>query len=286
MIPFLYRGKHRKKRHPNQFYVPLVSLLILLFCFSSFMVVRQLLQEQQEKNAFAGLSLLAEQEEGDDHAAQALYTDTPYIDTLPLHTGLSEPPQEKAILSQYAELYARNSDLTGWLSIKNAGIDLPVMLTPDEPEYYLRRGFDRESTQSGTPFIGVGADEDSDCFIIHGHKMKNKTMFGTLDYYEDNEFWKDNKTISFNTLYEQRNYEIFAVLKTRVLYTNEAGLRYSSYSGELTKTRYKELIDWLTAQSEYDTGIVPVEGEQILLLSTCSYHTPNGRFVVATRRVE
>ena len=37
--------------------------------------------------------------------------------------------------------------------------------------------------------------------------------------------------------------------------------------------------------SDYDTEIVPEYEDQILMLSTCSYHTKNGRFVVAARRV-
>ena len=36
--------------------------------------------------------------------------------------------------------------------------------------------------------------------------------------------------------------------------------------------------------SHYDTGIIPEYGDQILMLSTCSYHTENGRLVVAARR--
>ena len=55
------------------------------------------------------------------------------------------------------------------------------MLTPNEPDYYLYRSFDKTESSSGTPFIGEGGDINSDVFIIYGHNMKNDTMFGTLD---------------------------------------------------------------------------------------------------------
>ena len=179
-----------------------------------------------------------------------------------------------------------NNDFIGWLSIPNTKIDYPVMFTPDEPEYYLRRSFDKRDSQSGTPFIGKGGNIDSDCFIIYGHNMKNDTMFGTLDNYADEDFWRENKTFSFNTLYEYREYEVFAAVKTKILYTDEDGLRYYNYEGELSEADYKKMVEWLSANSVYDTYISPAYGEQILILSTCSYHTTNGRFVVAARRIK
>ena len=51
------------------------------------------------------------------------------------------------------------------------------------------------------------------------------------------------------------------------------------------KEEYDELVNWLRGHSDYDTEIVPEYEDQILMLSTCSYHTKNGRFVVAARRV-
>ena len=44
---------------------------------------------------------------------------------------------------------------------------------------------------------------------------------GTLDHYADIDFWKANRTFSFNTLYEYREYEVFAAVKTSILPTDE-----------------------------------------------------------------
>lgn len=156
----------------------------------------------------------------------------------------------------------------------------------EDPEYYLHRAFDNTDSHCGTPFIGENGNIDSDCFIIYGHNMKNDTMLGTLDHYADIDFWKANRTFSFNTLYEYREYEVFAAVKTSILHTDEEGLRYYNYAGELSEADYKKFEDWLIANSIYDTEIHPVYGEQILILSTCSYHTDNGRFLVAARRIK
>ena len=160
------------------------------------------------------------------------------------------------------------------------------MCTPDEPEYYLRRAFNQSYSQSGTPFIGKDSTIDSDMFIIYGHNMKNGTMFGTLDRYMEKTFWQENSAISFTTVAEERKYEVFAALETRILYREESGYCYYEQAGDLTKTAFEELVQWLADNALYDTGITPEYGEQIVILSTCSYHEENGRFIIAARRVD
>ena len=160
------------------------------------------------------------------------------------------------------------------------------MLTPNEPDYYLYRSFDKTESSSGTPFIGEGGDINSDVFIIYGHNMKNDTMFGTLDFYAKEEFFHKTPVFTLNTVNEKRKYEVFAAVETRVLYQNEEGFRYYEQLGELSEKEFVDLAGWLSENSLYDTGITPIYGEQILILSTCSYNTQNGRFIVAARLAE
>ena len=70
-----------------------------------------------------------------------------------------------------------------------------------------------------------------------------------------------------------------------MLYEDEDGFRYYRYDGDIPEEEYDELVTWLRGHSDYDTEIVPEYEDQILMLSTCSYHTKNGRFVLAARRV-
>ena len=58
---------------------------------------------------------------------------------------------EKDMLPEYKGLWEKNGDLAGWVSIDGTGIDYPVMWTPDDPEYYLYRNFEREKSYGGTP---------------------------------------------------------------------------------------------------------------------------------------
>lgn len=252
------------RKHNNLFLSAAAALMFLLFLFSAVMFITQVLQAKNEQNAFSDLAVIVLENEAVPGATETQEQTSPHYD----------------------KLYEMNSDFIGWLNIPNTNIDYPVMFTPDDPEYYLRRAFDKTSSQSGTPFIGKNGNIDSDCLIIYGHNMKNDTMFGTLDNYADKDFWETNSTFSFNTLNDYREYEVYAAVKTTILHTDETMFRYYNYSGDLSQTEYEELVYWLAANAIYNTGIDPVYGEQILIISTCSYHDENGRFLVAARRIK
>ena len=115
--------------------------------------------------------------------------------------------------------------------------------------------------------------------------MKNGSIFGTLDSYKQADYWKEHPIVRFYVDGEPRTYEVFAAVETQVLYEDEDGFRYYRYDGDIPEEEYDELVTWLRGHSDYDTEIVPEYEDQILMLSTCSYHTKNGRFVVAARRV-
>ena len=59
----------------------------------------------------------------------------------------------------------------------------------------------------------------SDNVVIYGHHMNNGSMFADLEKFKDEDFWREHKTIAFNTLTEKNEYEILAVFKT-VVYTD------------------------------------------------------------------
>lgn len=154
-----------------------------------------------------------------------------------------------------------------------------------DPEYYLHRAFDGSKSFGGTPFLGEASGVDTKCLIIYGHNMKNGSIFGTLDSYKKADYWKEHPIVRFYVDGEPRTYEVFAAVETQVLYEDEDGFRYYRYDGDISEEEYDELVTWLRGHSDYDTEIVPEYEDQILMLSTCSYHTKNGRFVVAARRV-
>ncbi len=115
--------------------------------------------------------------------------------------------------------------------------------------------------------------------------MLNGSMFATLDNYMDEAFWRENPQFTFTTTDEIRTYEIFSAARTEIYDASYDGFEYYYSVGDISEFTYGQLALWLRNNSIYKTGIMPEYDEQILILSTCSYHDDDGRFIVAARRI-
>lgn len=183
-------------------------LTIAFCCFcAAFLIFSALFlfslhQAENEKDAFAELAeIVAVQPEEPDETSQEIPDEVP--------TELPAADNRE----RFAALLERNSDFVGWLSIEGTAVNYPVMCTPDDPEYYLKRDFDGNRSNSGVPFFGEGCDTESDNIIIYGHNMKNGTMFSSLTNYADESYYEEHPTISFDTPDGDGTYEIIAVFR-------------------------------------------------------------------------
>ena len=66
--------------------------------------------------------------------------------------------EDKTILPELTELYRQNNDLVGWICVEDTNINYPVMQTVDNPNYYLKRGFDKEYSSYGCPYVQEDCD--------------------------------------------------------------------------------------------------------------------------------
>ena len=186
-------------------------------------------------------------------------------------------------VSAYNVLKAKNSDYAGWLSIEGTQIDYPVMKPPkDDAEYYLHRDFYKNDSAQGSLFLGEGCDVNSLSFIVYGHNMQTETMFGTLDNYKSYSFAKEHSEIIFTDESGDKVYRVFSAFQTQL---DDANFKYYEEVGDLSEIRYNEAVEALRALSEISLNTAPEYPARIMLLSTCSYHTQNGRFVVAAYEI-
>ena len=194
------------------------------------------------------------------------------------------------IIGKYVPIWQKNNDLIGWIRIDGTKIDFPVMQTPDDPEYYLRRDFNREHSTGGVPFMDVHSDifMPTSNFMIYGHNMKNGSMFHDLIKYEDEEFYRDHKTINFDTIYKggQGVYQVVAAGYSQIYDKDSSKFKYYAYAGMTSEREYHEFVDGVKKLSCYDTGVVPEYGSQLITLSTCTNVSDEGRFFVVAVRTD
>ncbi|MGN0132535.1 MAG: class B sortase [Lachnospiraceae bacterium] len=203
------------------------------------------------------------------------------------------------ILPEYQDLYEKNQDLIGWLSIEGTNIDYPVMQTMEDETYYLNRGFDKNENRNGCLImdtdsnVGVGdrehayqnGTEPSSNLIIHGHTMKSGDMFGNLNLYADETYGAGHSVICFDSLYEHRRYELIAVFYSQVYYADQDVFKYYKFFQADTQAEFDDWYENIKAMSLYDTGVTAQFGDEFITLSCCSYHLEDGRFVVVGKRI-
>lgn len=188
---------------------------------------------------------------------------------------------EREIISGMQELALQNPDLIGWLTIEGTSVDYPVMWTPEDPEYYSRRGFDKSESKNGLLFLdgNSNVNEYGGNLIIYGHNMKNGSMFADLLNYESQSYWTEHPTVLLDTLYESREYEITAVLKSADMEVLPFGFTGAS------REAAEEALENIEKYKLYDTGIETGYGDDFLTLATCDYSEKDGRLVVIARRI-
>ena len=193
-------------------------------------------------------------------------------------TEMTEP--DDGLLPQYRQFYRKNPEMVGWIRIDDTIIDYPVMHTPKDPEKYLHTNFEGEYSQPGVPFLDYRCKADSDNLLIYGHNMSDDTMFHTLVEYRLKSFWLNHPVIRFDSVYEEREFEVVAAFYDRVYYTHETNFKFYNFIDAKNKSDYNKAVKKFKEKSLYDTGVTPEYGQQLITLVTCTYREENGRFVV------
>jgi len=260
--------------------VTLFILFMLIFLGAAGGIALQLRQDWHDSQLYAGLSELVTDPEDEQ---ETIPQETSGTETEPEHNPSDSGEPE--ILPRYQTVYGMNSDLFGWLALEGTTLNYPVVHTPEDEEYYLRRGFDREYSRSGVPFLDADCKTGCGNYIIYGHNMNNGTMFAPMIAYEEEAFWKEHPVIRFDTLYETGEYEVVAAFYSRVFYKYETNVfRYYDYHDLTDPEVFRDYVKNVKEESIYDTGIEPEPGDQLITLITCSYGMKNERFVVVARK--
>ena len=238
-------------------YGVVIILLIGVMLISSYFIFKNIQEDKKQENTFEELVEIAEDKEQN--------TDNTKEDSINIE-----------------ELYEINNDIVGWIKIENTSINYPVMQTKDRPNYYLRKDFYKKYSQWGTPFLAENCDiETSDNLIIYGHHINNSKMFGELEKYRNQEFYKNHKFIKFYTKEDVAEYEIVSVFKTSA----SNGFKYYEFVKTNEKKEFETFIKKCEELSFYNTENDAEYGDKLLTLVTCDYSVKNGRLVVIAKKV-
>ena len=200
----------------------------------------------------------------------------------------AQEPEPERIANPYADSYLANADMAAWLVVPGTVIDYPVMWTPRDENFYLRKDFYGNKNTAGCLILDTDSCVDplTTNLIIHGHNMKAGTMFAALKNYEKEAFWADHKEVILYTPQCQRNYEVIAVFRSQVYRKSDEVFKFYKFFQADTEEEFLDFYDNIKELAMYDTGVTAQFGDHFITLSTCSYHVENGRLVVVAKEVE
>ena len=183
--------------------------------------------------------------------------------------------------ASFAQLLEANPETVAYL---DAAENIEFAVVQRDNEYYLTHNFFGEETPEGTAFLDEGnsvypLDEH---ILIHGHNMRDGSVFGDLDRFRDLEYLRENAVATFNTLYENGLYAPFAVFDISATPGDQDYVDMRQFNFE-TDEDFLNFVFEAKARSIFDIPVDVERGDRLLSLVTCSYGSDNGRLVVMLR---
>lgn len=171
-------------------------------------------------------------------------------------------------------LKARNSDVVGWIYGPGTPINYPVVQGSDN-EYYLTHMVDNRENKCGSIFMDSLNAEDfsNDNSIVHGHHMRNGSMFAGLTKYTAQSYYDAHPVMWLVT--PDRNYQV--EIFTGFVTTADSDVWQIEFASQ------EEYGKWLTEMKEassFESSVEPDTKDHIITLATCSYENSDSRFVV------
>lgn len=202
-------------------------------------------------------------------------------DSEPSESADTEPepkPEPVKIKVNFDALHRENKDIVGWIYCEGTPLSYPV-LQSDDNETYLRADIYKNYLVSGTIFVDFRCDsigEDRN-YIIYGHHMKNRTMFGSLHDYKDQSYYDAHPTISYLT--PNGNYTI-QVVAGGVIDMNDI-----IYHPNPKEAEFEAYLENLLRNSTFDSGLTFEKEDKLVTLTTCSYDFEGARCVVVGKLI-
>ena len=280
-----------------------IAILIVLAAvlgYSVYMLVDDQLQDNAGENLYKEIEQVYL---STPSATPPLITPTP-IPSPPMPSGtpeiiIDEPPEESpeasekpiVIVENFAPdiwpdvdwdgLNARNPDTAAWLLCPGTNINYPVVYSSDNNEY-LTTMFDGNYSKVGTLFVDMRnskgfTDRNT---VIHGHNMRNHSMFWTLTQYKSQWFYNSHPTMRLITPEGKFEIQLFA------------GIVADSINGfDFWKVKFRNdeaFMDWvglLYENSTFKSNVEVTADDKLVMMSTCSYEYKSARYIAVGKLV-
>lgn len=180
----------------------------------------------------------------------------------------------------FDELLAINRDVRGWITMDGTKIDFPI-LQGDTNLSYINTNVYGKFALAGSIFLDCRNSGDfSDTYnLIYGHHMANSNMFGDLDLYRDEKFFRENTTGLLMT--------VGAVYELKILALVIVSASDDNIFDVTVNQDPEDVLTFITENAVFSSNDLPQaeDGVQFLALSTCSSDFSDARTVIITQMI-
>ncbi len=251
---------------------------LILFCVGGFLLLDYFLESRKQEKINEELSKLKHGYTSDIFVvveAEPLEKGDDSVVT----EGFAQMEQEKDAEGDDEEqsvalLREINPDYVFWLQIPETVIDYPVVYKDND--YYLRRDFYGEKNKHGTIFLDVSCGLSDEFLLLHGHNMKDGTMFGSLRNFKDNVYRSQHKEIILGMDKEEVRFQIVAGAIVDLYDAERFVFEVLPETEAETRLYFAELKEHALWCDYFEWE----PGQRVVLLSTCDYGSEEERFVV------
>lgn len=206
-------------------------------------------------------------------------SNTEYIGTSPAYAPYSDlavkypAALNENINPDLKTAYALNNETVGWLSIDGTPVDYPIVQSADNTKYLSYTNFYGKGARYGTPFMDFRCDALglSKNTIIYSHHMNNNLFFGSLDNYENSNYYKDHPYIEYQTLNGNYKFKVYAVFYATTEAESDGGFVFDYYNPNMSDDNFKGYIELLDQYAIYKTDAGLTATDKIITLSTCTH---------------
>ncbi len=201
-------------------------------------------------------------------------------DTKLLPVQYPDNPELK-MSDRFRELRKKGKYIIGWIRFD----EVDEAVARNDNTFSLNHDATGKKNSNGAIFLdeSVILTTRPYTLILYGHNMKSGNMFGRLKKYKESAYFYKHRIITFDTLYEDGKYAVFAVMEMDT--TPGTAHWYDLWSLNADSyTEREEAIRVLEKRSVISSAPDVQADDQILLLVTC-LDGDTERLVVAARRL-
>ena len=191
-------------------------------------------------------------------------------------------------LERFRDLYIKNKDVAGWLSINNAGVNFPIVQGEDN-DYYKTHNFLGKQEGYGTPYFDFEtALEESETptnKIVWLDGDADGTIASELRKYLDIAYYRRNPTIELATVYEAGEYKVISAFITNSLEQHGEVFNYSDYHTFLNEEEFKFYISEIRKRSAFDTRVDLTFGDDLVTISAPVADFDGARLIIVARKI-